>query len=271
MTSRVRIRSSRANGALSRGPTTPEGKLRSTGNRCTHGLYSSRIVLKNESQEEYDAFLQKYIDSMHPQDSLELIATRQMAAASWCIRRLQATETSMLNNAMNSLDPAIQDPMDRIAQAFSLLIQDSAFLLIPRLESRYSRQFYNARESIFASRKRARTPIPASLEAEILPRTKNESSIPLNETLTSKPPEPPIMKNEVSIPLDETFINPPVARPTTVSPHPLLGIHRDHPHRPCRRNPRPPTEKLTAAAQRPRGRPPSCYSGSVTISPPCPT
>src|SRR5579864_3154180 len=111
MTSRVRIRSSRANGALSRGPKTPEGKLRSAGNRCTHGLYSNRVVLKSESQEEFDAFLQQYIDRFHPQNSLEFIAARQMAAARWCMRRTWAAETRMLEDAMNALDPAIQDPV----------------------------------------------------------------------------------------------------------------------------------------------------------------
>ena len=86
MTSRVRIRSSRANGALSRGPKTAEGKLRSAGNRCTHGLYSKRVVLKSESQQEFDDLREQYIAELHPQNALEFALILQMAAARWRIR-----------------------------------------------------------------------------------------------------------------------------------------------------------------------------------------
>ena len=80
-TSPVRLRSSRANGALSRGPKTAAGKLRSTGNRCTHGLYSKRLVLKTESQEEFDTLHQQFIADVNPRTSLESIAVRDWAIA----------------------------------------------------------------------------------------------------------------------------------------------------------------------------------------------
>ncbi len=184
MTSRVRIRSSRANGALSRGPKTPEGKLRSAGNRCTHGLYSPRVVLKTESQEEFDAFLQEYIDRFRPQNSFEFLAARQMAAARWCMRRMWATETRMLEDAMNALPTTTQEPMARIAQAFSNLAGNSAFNLIPRLESRYSRQYHTALEAIMKARKDARKPAG---ERMISPKIENEASIPLNEMFMDDP------------------------------------------------------------------------------------
>src|ERR1700680_1167154 len=97
MTSRVRIRSSRANGALSRGPKTAAGRLRSAGNRCTHGLYSNRVVLKNESQQEFDAPLKEYIAALHPQNYLELGAIQATVAAPWCLDRPRTIETRLLN------------------------------------------------------------------------------------------------------------------------------------------------------------------------------
>lgn len=47
--------------ALSHGPKTAEGKLRAAGNRVTHRLYSRRMVLKTESQQDFDALLRKQI------------------------------------------------------------------------------------------------------------------------------------------------------------------------------------------------------------------
>ena len=45
LTSRVKIRACRLNGALSRGPVTEAGKRRSSQNGLSHGLYSRQILL----------------------------------------------------------------------------------------------------------------------------------------------------------------------------------------------------------------------------------
>jgi len=194
LTSRVRLRSSRANGALSRGPKTAEGKLRSAGNRCTHGLYSNRVVLKHESQALFDKFEQKYIQAMTPQNDLELSAVRVMAAARWRLIRIRFTETVMLNDAIGALDPSISDPMARIAQAFSTLSDDPGFTILSPMEYRYSRQYHQAFQILREARARSCQPLPVPPAAEDSQKTENRVSIPLNEILTpeiqaSGPPE----------------------------------------------------------------------------------
>src|SRR4051794_11327353 len=97
MTSAAKIRASRANGALSRGPRTPEGKRRAAGNSCRHGLYSKRVVLKSESQAEFDSLLAAVSASLQPQTPDELLAIHQVATAFWCLRRALDAERRLFN------------------------------------------------------------------------------------------------------------------------------------------------------------------------------
>ena len=56
---------SRANGALSRGPTTPAGKARSAQNATRHGLCSARFaLLPDECPEAYALFREGILASL---------------------------------------------------------------------------------------------------------------------------------------------------------------------------------------------------------------
>ncbi len=48
------ITASRANGARSRGPKTPEGKARSARNSTHHGLLARVLLLEGESRDRFD-------------------------------------------------------------------------------------------------------------------------------------------------------------------------------------------------------------------------
>src|SRR5215467_1114093 len=62
ITSEKKAAAARANGALSHGPTTPEGKARSSQNALQHGLFSTTVVLATEDPEEFRALLDDYCD-----------------------------------------------------------------------------------------------------------------------------------------------------------------------------------------------------------------
>ncbi len=217
MTSRIRIRSSRANGALSRGPKTAEGKLRAAGNRVAHGLYSNRVVLKSESQQEFDELRRQFIAKLSPQNDRESALIEEMAAAKWRSRRIWITETRLLTEAMDAVDPArLLDPIGRFSAAFSkLACEDSAFQQLPRLEGRYQRQYDRALQAFQAAQ--------------------NEHSNPLNETLISRDAVQPTQthpKKEDSNLLNETVI---AARPVDPQRRPAKCRMRSVPrHRPQR-------------------------------------
>ncbi|MGB7723408.1 MAG: hypothetical protein WBL65_26150, partial [Bryobacteraceae bacterium] len=70
MRSLRRINSSRANGACSRGPITPEGKERSSTNALRHGLLAKCVVLENESSECFDELVTQHQERFAPADGV---------------------------------------------------------------------------------------------------------------------------------------------------------------------------------------------------------
>src|SRR5579871_3784619 len=95
----ARIQAARINGARSRGPKTPEGKRRSAGNRCTHGFYSTRLVLPSESQEDFECLLASYTSPLRPATRDESQQVRQLAEARWLLERARYTQQEILNHA----------------------------------------------------------------------------------------------------------------------------------------------------------------------------
>ena len=79
---------SRANGALSRGPTTPEGKARAALNGTRHGLRGSTTLLPDEDPAAWTALLRGYLARLRPADAAELACVERLAACDWREARL---------------------------------------------------------------------------------------------------------------------------------------------------------------------------------------
>jgi hypothetical protein len=144
MSSLRRILSSRANGALSRGPQTLEGKLRSSQNAIRHGLLSDCVVLPGESLEAFAQLRADYIDRFAPADGVEFGMIEEMAAAYWRLRRTWAIENNLLAEAV-----AAQPPGDDVARitAASRHAASPELALLHRYEARlhlmYQRALHN--------------------------------------------------------------------------------------------------------------------------------
>src|ERR1017187_2811475 len=88
-----RILASRANGAGSQGPSTPQGKQRSSQNAIRHGLLARCIVLDKESRPAFEALLTQPLYSLQPADGGEFGMVEEMVASYWRMRRAWAIET----------------------------------------------------------------------------------------------------------------------------------------------------------------------------------
>jgi hypothetical protein len=82
-TSAARAEASRANGRLSRGPTTPEGKDRSRRNGCKDGLTGKGIVLPPDAAAEVQRREDEFARTFRPTDEVERALVRQMALGAW--------------------------------------------------------------------------------------------------------------------------------------------------------------------------------------------
>ncbi len=145
MTTLKSILASRANGARSRGPVTPQGKLRSSRNAVRYGLLAKCLVLSGESPEGFEAFLKYHLDRLDPADGVELGLVEEMVAAAWRLRRVWAAETRLIDNAVKA--QAAPDEFDGLAAAFSKLAAGPELNLFQRYETRfhhmYQRSLYN--------------------------------------------------------------------------------------------------------------------------------
>jgi hypothetical protein len=74
------------------GPRTQQGKERSKHNAVTHGIFSKVVVLKGESQTEFDALLNGLRNDRQPVGPLEELLVEKLATLFWRKRRLLIAE-----------------------------------------------------------------------------------------------------------------------------------------------------------------------------------
>ena len=93
-----RSEQSRINGAKSKGPTSPEGKARSSANSMKHGFAAAiNNVIVVEDKEAFDLHVAGYRAALVPQNYLEETLIDQLASINWRQTRLVGLETALLD------------------------------------------------------------------------------------------------------------------------------------------------------------------------------
>ncbi len=134
MSTQKRKDSSRANGAKSRGPVTPEGLARSRVARLTHGLTSDQLLIEGESEERFNALREEYLAEYQPQTRSRFDLVDQLVAARWRHNRVLALQTALIDRQITRQEPEIREEYEvcdgetRAAIAYQHLIDDGSAL-----------------------------------------------------------------------------------------------------------------------------------------------
>jgi len=84
------------NGARSRGPTTQDGKERSSLNAVRYGFSGAHLLLPGEDATEYERYLDSYFAELVPTSTPEAVIVAQLGDLSWKMERLTKVENNRL-------------------------------------------------------------------------------------------------------------------------------------------------------------------------------
>ena len=82
------------------GPRTAQGKQTASQNATKHGLFCKAVVLKSESQTEFQGLLAKLSAAVQPQGGIEQLLVEKLAATAWRQRRLLLAESAEIRMNM---------------------------------------------------------------------------------------------------------------------------------------------------------------------------
>jgi hypothetical protein len=142
MSSDKRKESSRANGAKSHGPSSPDGKKRSSRNAVQHGLLADCVLLTCEDAANFDILIQNHERRFQPADGIEFGIVEEMCAAYWRLHRVWTIETHALNHQM-AMQPT-GSPVVRLVGASSELAALPGTALMQRYETRLQNMYARA-------------------------------------------------------------------------------------------------------------------------------
>ncbi len=104
MTSEKQVAANKENAKNSSGPRTQEGKARSSGNAVKHGLTAKdRVVLADESREQFEAMRLLLLEEMQMGSALEKLLIEEIAASAWRLRRIARIEKEMMDHDLRAV------------------------------------------------------------------------------------------------------------------------------------------------------------------------
>lgn len=102
MTSEKKALTNQNNSLRSTGPSTPEGKERSSQNAIKHGLLSKIVIVEGETLDAYDVFRDAVFDDMQPQGAMETLLVEKIINYAWRLRRAVEAESLFLQAGLTN-------------------------------------------------------------------------------------------------------------------------------------------------------------------------
>ena len=171
-----RIAASRANGRLSLGPKTSQGRQNSAASNRKHGYYTQTPPQIDPSE------LASLVEEFQPQTNYQLLLIHVMANTWTLERHIQALQTAQLNTAIALVDPTLPAPVRAVIAFRNISDESDSLLLAHRLEARYSRQYDRALaalEKSYIIQKMQFDPNPTISTAELRPSSSGPTTQPI--------------------------------------------------------------------------------------------
>ena len=148
MASQKQIAANRQNAQKSTGPKTPEGRAAVKLNSVKHGLTASTLVLPGEDAADFESLFDSLEAEHAPATPTETMMVRQMAMASWRLRRLYEVEAGYYTLRLEDLAEDAKEDYKKITDAsrLAMVVQHDPRALdnLSRIEARLERSFYKA-------------------------------------------------------------------------------------------------------------------------------
>jgi len=227
MVSDLKSETARANGAKSRGPTTPEGKEKSSRNSLKHGLTAGtgNILLDSEDPDEFEQTFNKLLAIHEPATPAENDIVEEMVAARWRIRRMWTIETNLLNVEVLTQQSKTDSPEPGVplAMAFRTLADDSRSLaLASRYEARLQRLYDRAYKTLRELQEARKSEPPAQPHTIEVRWVDSREELDMRAAAAKPAPEPEL-PNEPTAAAKEA-ITEPSAEPPFSPIQPKSGI-----------------------------------------------
>lgn len=113
MATEKQVKANQGNSKKSTGAKTPDGKAVVSGNALKHGLFSTRLVLGDESVNEFHQLLDDLILSLRPSGALELMLVERVASVIWRQLRLTKAESASIELERRIESEAIREEVER--------------------------------------------------------------------------------------------------------------------------------------------------------------
>jgi hypothetical protein len=151
MSTTTRAEASRINGRKSHGPTTPEGKAKSSANSLKHGLYSTKPFPETAAEKEFLSRLrQEFMDHFKPVGSIETLLVENIVGCHARIRQNWRIEeivvagapspdedpTAYYNGLVNNMVKFARVEKSVLASLREMTEQLNQFQLVSRMKSR---------------------------------------------------------------------------------------------------------------------------------------
>jgi hypothetical protein len=94
----AQLTANQQNALKSTGPKTKDGKVTASKNATRHGIFSTAPIIKGETKEQWESFLQAFLDTHEPVGIHEMALVHRIAYIHWRLLRVLRHENAVVND-----------------------------------------------------------------------------------------------------------------------------------------------------------------------------